>query len=203
MMYSQSTTNSYWHSFHWMAFTIALIPRQKSSYANLRNSLLPLNKQHVVNRRSQGPNNSFHGVARKTGNTGMAAETMGYVKVPRVASNQWVSKKRVRAKQASLEHDAQKNKDFQLHERGPFVVGKLPFVATSPNAIVPCAFREDSIGSEMSCITEKCLLDQCLQSFYLFQTSSSSTKLLVSKPYLIEPNPTRTVYKIFFFCAGS
>ncbi|XP_040071122.2 uncharacterized protein LOC115313676 [Ixodes scapularis] len=81
----------------------------------------------------------------QSGADGLVAEVMGYIEAPRVSNLRWGSEKEPEAKRAFIAKESLKHKDLQLNECGLFVVGSLPFLAASPDAIVSCACCEKAV----------------------------------------------------------
>ncbi|CAN7951857.1 unnamed protein product [Ixodes pacificus] len=86
----------------------------------------------------------------QSGADGLVAEVMGYIKAPRVSNLGWGSEKESEAKRAFIEKESLKHTIclypiLQLNECGLFVVGSLPFLAASPDAIVSRACCEKAV----------------------------------------------------------
>ncbi|CAN8010785.1 unnamed protein product [Ixodes pacificus] len=86
-----------------------------------------------------------HVATCQSGANGLVAEVMGYIKAPRVSNLRWGSEKEPEAKRAFIAKESLKHKDLQLNECGLFVVGSLPFLAASRDAIVSCACCEKAV----------------------------------------------------------
>lgn len=81
----------------------------------------------------------LHRVATcRSGADGLVAEIMGYIKAPSVFNLRWGSQMEPKAKEAFIAKESGAHRGFQLHGCGLFVMGKHPYLAASPDAIVSC-----------------------------------------------------------------
>lgn len=81
----------------------------------------------------------MHRVATcRSGADGLVAEIMGYIKPPNVFNLQWGSQMELKAKEAFMTQESGTHQGFQLHDCGLYVMGKQPYLAASPDAIVSC-----------------------------------------------------------------